>query len=51
VSRPRQLRRKASDFERRAATAETEEERVQLLTVAQACKDLADEKDQKRLAR
>jgi hypothetical protein len=43
VLREEELRQRADEFATRAAAATNEEERVQLLTVAQACRELADE--------
>ena len=43
-SREEELRPKADEFARRAAAASNDEERVQLLAVAQAYRELADER-------
>ena len=50
-SRKEQLRQKAEEFARRRAAASSDEERVDLLTVAQAYSELADVKVAKGTAR
>jgi hypothetical protein len=47
VSREDELRQRADEFARRAAAATNDEEKVQLLTLAQAYRELADEREAK----